>query len=550
MVGNARGSHLVLQQDSIFRPFCGGLFDENPVDAFLMGQALGYEIFPDDADGDFLHAVYGADAVQFILDVADVVQILVDELRRVLLAETEIGLFPFPVPCRLCGGSGCPCTVVRIGGLRLHADHRMRVGLHEGGDCRQEFPAVFRQLIFAHAGDVQHVIRRPGQLHAHVDQGLIVKDNVRRQRFRPGDFQPELPQLLEQVVPRGREGIGAFPVGSLLTVRLLLLIKPHDDPGAFLFQRRDIPHLQHAVLILCLIEIALLHQLADQAPYQGFIAILQRPVGFIMNRAQLPQPGPVSAQQSSGDDGQAVAPPCLRHTVDDLLCFRSHVRLLIIPVAIAAVVAGQAGLLAEVVQDIVPKTTGSPAVPLHDLETAQVPLFDQLRVLVFQSGEILFFQQKFIDDDILCREQQNALGRLPVPPGAPGLLVVVFHALGHVVVDHIPDVGLVDAHAERVGGHDDGGAVIDEVLLVLLPGVIVKARVVPGDGDAPVSQRLTELVHVFPGGAVNNPAFRGMLFYVACYEIVFPSYALHAVVEILSVEAGHCHIGIHEIQDA
>ena len=49
-----------------------------------------------------------------------------------------------------------------------------------------------------------------------------------------------------------------------------------------------------------------------------------------------------------------------------------------------------------------------------------VPLFYQLRLLPVQSGEVLFLQKEPVDYDILGREEQDALGRLPVPAGAAG----------------------------------------------------------------------------------------------------------------------------------
>ena len=48
-------------------------------------------------------------------------------------------------------------------------------------------------------------------------------------------------------------------------------------------------------------------------------------------------------------------------------------------------------------------------------------------------------------------------GRQPVPAGAAGLLVVALDGLGQVEVGDEADVGLVDAHAERDGGHHRPG---------------------------------------------------------------------------------------------
>ncbi len=66
-----------------------------------------------------------------------------------------------------------------------------------------------------------------------------------------------------------------------------------------------------------------------------------------------------------------------------------------------------------------------------------------------------------------CAEKQHALRRQPVTPGTARLLVIILHALGHVVVQNEPHVGFVDAHAEGVRRHNDGGFVVDEIILIL-----------------------------------------------------------------------------------
>ena len=41
-----------------------------------------------------------------------------------------------------------------------------------------------------------------------------------------------------------------------------------------------------------------------------------------------------------------------------------------------------------------------------------------------------------------------------VTAGTPGLLIIAFERLGHVIVNHKPHIGLVDAHAKGYGGHN------------------------------------------------------------------------------------------------
>ena len=50
--------------------------------------------------------------------------------------------------------------------------------------------------------------------------------------------------------------------------------------------------------------------------------------------------------------------------------------------------------------------------------------------------------------------EQDAIAWITVPPGTAALLVIAFQGLGHIVMDHEPDIRLVDAQAEGDGGDD------------------------------------------------------------------------------------------------
>ncbi len=71
-----------------------------------------------------------------------------------------------------------------------------------------------------------------------------------------------------------------------------------------------------------------------------------------------------------------------------------------------------------------------------------------------------FLDQKFGAALISIRVVYDALGTLAVAAGPPRLLVVALDRLGQSEVDDKSHVGLVDAHAERHGGHDDLDAVV------------------------------------------------------------------------------------------
>jgi hypothetical protein len=86
--------------------------------------------------------------------------------------------------------------------------------------------------------------------------------------------------------------------------------------------------------------------------------------------------------------------------------------------------------------------------------------------------------------EVLGPVVQDGGGRVPVTSGAPDLLVVGVEGLGDVGVDHEADVGLVDAHAERRGRHDDVEFVVEELLvdlvaLALLPAGVIRLGTQP-----------------------------------------------------------------------
>ena len=61
--------------------------------------------------------------------------------------------------------------------------------------------------------------------------------------------------------------------------------------------------------------------------------------------------------------------------------------------------------------------------------------------------------------------QEDGVGGLAVAPGAARFLEIGLGAVRQVHMDHEPDVGLVDAHAEGVGAHHHADPVRLPVLL-------------------------------------------------------------------------------------
>ena len=68
-------------------------------------------------------------------------------------------------------------------------------------------------------------------------------------------------------------------------------------------------------------------------------------------------------------------------------------------------------------------------------------------------------EEVLLDRDVVGREQQHAARGLAVAAAAAGFLGVRLERAGHVIVEDVADVRLVDAEAERVGrDHDELGS--------------------------------------------------------------------------------------------
>ena len=76
-----------------------------------------------------------------------------------------------------------------------------------------------------------------------------------------------------------------------------------------------------------------------------------------------------------------------------------------------------------------------------------------------------------------------------VAAGAAGLLVVALHRLRQVQVRDEPDVGLVDAHAERDGGHHHQAGLAQEPRLVARRGPLASRPAWYGSAVIPLRQR-------------------------------------------------------------
>ena len=99
---------------------------------------------------------------------------------------------------------------------------------------------------------------------------------------------------------------------------------------------------------------------------------------------------------------------------------------------------------------------------------------------------------------------QDGGGGFAVAPGAADLLVVAVQRLGDVRVDHEADVGFVDAHAERGGGHHDVEFVVEELLVDPVPLALLPAGVVRLGAQAAFGELGGVGLGVLAGGGVQQ----------------------------------------------
>ena len=138
-----------------------------------------------------------------------------------------------------------------------------------------------------------------------------------------------------------------------------------------------------------------------------------------------------------------------------------------------------------------------------------------------------------------------AARRVAIAAGAARLLIVGLDAFGHVVVDHIAHVGLVDAHAKGVGGDHHLDVIIDKGALALATGVVAHTGVITAHANAAGAQRLGKLacqrVDGLAGGAVHDAALARMRDHVVAHPrgLGLVAHLLATKVEVLAIEARH-----------
>ena len=151
---------------------------------------------------------------------------------------------------------------------------------------------------------------------------------------------------------------------------------------------------------------------------------------------------------------------------------------------------------------------------------------------------------------ILGAVEEDTVPRSAVTAAPPGFLVVGFHVLGHVVMNHIPHIRFVDTHAEGVGGHHHRGVVIEEFFLTPPPLVVTETGVIAGDRNTFFEQHLVEIVHFFAGGGIDNPRLIAVGPHIGKDKFFFVFAPQHLEAEVRPVKAGDIDSRVLQVQEA
>ena len=210
------------------------------------------------------------------------------------------------------------------------------------------------------------------------------------------------------------------------------------------------------------------------------------------------------------------------------------------------------GLVAKVAQHVFAQAAGGIAVALHLAEQTITVLERPRALLVVERlvGRIAAVDQKAAHAKIVTVPQQVTAGRIAIAASAARLLVVCLDALGHVVVDHVAHVGLVDAHAKGVGGNHHLNVVVDKGTLALAAGVVAHAGMVTAHANATGSQRLGKLarqrIDRLASRAIHDAALARMRNHVVAHpgSLGLVAHLLATKVEALAIEARHHRRGV------
>ena len=353
--------------------------------------------------------------------------------------------------------------------------------------------------------------------------------------FVLGQFQADRPQRIE----KGPQGVFVDGPGAALLLALgqfrhgiggddfLLDNAPAAAEGLPPVRRQG----DDGVFAIGLVEIAVVDALADHVADFGQREVAEHAEGRVVLEAITADLGVLAALEDVADHGHAEAALQFVDAEADAADLFGHVffdRLLVTVAAFLAALPRR--MLAEISQDIMAQAVIAFAVADHGVEQAK---FDGLLLRVVDG----LLDEELLDHDVLAAEEEDTFPRRAVAAGPARFLIVAFDVLGHLVVDDVADVALVDAHAEGIGGDDDLYLVVRKGVLHGPAHVITETGMVMTGFDAAPRQFLIDPVYFLARRRIDDAAVFLMLLDVGQGKVELAVRADDAEIEVRPVEA-------------
>jgi hypothetical protein len=155
-------------------------------------------------------------------------------------------------------------------------------------------------------------------------------------------------------------------------------------------------------------------------------------------------------------------------------------------------------------------------------------------------GEAAPAQEEVLHRAVAPLVEQHAARGQAVAAGTARLLVVGVQAGRHLVMHDEAQVGLVDAHAEGVGGDHHAGAALHEGVLCGMALGRAQLAVVQADGEALSGQRGVHLLGGAHGGGVDDAGLLATPQHIlqGLQLVVGLGQGQHGVVQVAAPDAG------------
>ena len=136
-----------------------------------------------------------------------------------------------------------------------------------------------------------------------------------------------------------------------------------------------------------------------------------------------------------------------------------------------------------------------------------------------------------------------------ISAGATGFLIVTFQTLGHIVVDDIAHIRLVNTHTKSDGGHNHVRFLHQEVILVLNPGLGVQTSMIRQRTDFVNLQKSSQFLYLLTAQAVYDARFARMVL-DELHHLFIDILGLFAdfIIEVGTVEGGNEHFSLFHSQ--